>query len=213
MRERFGKQFGKPITAAVILMAASLYGVTLAAPPIKGDPAKGRTLAQEACAACHGEDGNSASAGFPKLAAQHAEYLLREMKDYREGRRKSDVMAPMLASLSEDDLANVAAYYAKQDAADGTVSKPALLTLGKNIYLEGNTKSGVPSCEGCHEENGEGSKRFPRVAGQHVEYTLEQLRQYASGERSNGVKVMRTIAERLTPEEAQAVAEYMASLK
>lgn len=207
------KRFGKPLATAVIFLSTGLYGITIAAPPAKGDPAKARALVQEACAACHGADGNSADTHFPKLAGQHAEYLLREMKDYREGRRKSDIMAPMLASLSEDDLANVSAFYAQQEATVGAISKPEQLARGKELYLEGNTKSGVPSCEGCHEENGEGSKRFPRVAGQHVDYTLEQLRQYASGERSNGVKVMRTIAERLTPEEAHAVAEYMASLK
>jgi len=170
-------------------------------------------LATEVCGGCHGADGNSIVPDFPKLAGQQKAYLLREMLDYKEGRRQSEIMAPFMGPLSSADMETLATYYAKQEPSDGVVGKPALLELGKRVYLEGNTKSGVPSCDGCHEENGEGSKKFPRLAGQHVAYTLEQLSQYASGKRSNGVKVMRTIAERLTPQEAEAVAEYMASLK
>lgn len=177
------------------------------------DDAKTTRMAAEICGGCHGADGNSLAPEFPTLAGQQKVYLLREMRDYKEGRRHSEVMVPMVSSLSEEDMTKLAAYYADQNPTAGKVSKPELLALGKRIYLEGNTKSGVPSCDGCHEENGEGSKKFPRVAGQHVTYTLDQIAQYASGKRSNGVKVMRTIAERLTKEEAEAVAEYMASLK
>jgi len=179
----------------------------------QAEEAKLTALVNETCAGCHGPDGNSVAPDFPSLAGQQKTYLLREMLDYKEGRRHSDVMVTFMVPLSQDDMNKLAEYYAGQKPAAGTVSKPALLALGKQIYLEGNTKSGVPSCDGCHEENGEGSKKFPRVAGQHVAYTLEQIAQYASGKRSNGVKVMRTIAERLTKEEAEAVAEYMASLK
>ncbi len=179
----------------------------------QGEDAKLMTLVNETCAACHGPNGNSVVPDFPSLAGQQKTYLLREMLDYKEGRRHSDVMAPLMTQLGQEDMNRLADYYAAQQPAPGTVSKPELLALGKRIYLEGNTKSGVPSCDGCHEENGEGSKKFPRVAGQHVAYTLGQIEQYASGKRSNGVKVMRTIAERLTREEAEAVAEYMASLK
>lgn len=178
----------------------------------QGD-AKAERVAAEVCGGCHGADGNSVVPEFPKLAGQQKVYLLREMMDYKEGRRQSEVMVPMITSLSEEDMTKLAAFYADQGPAAVKVGKPELLALGKRIYLEGNTKSGVPSCDGCHEENGEGSKKFPRVAGQHVTYTLDQIAQYASGKRSNGVKVMRTIAERLTKEEAEAVAEYMASLK
>ncbi|MEW5771599.1 MAG: c-type cytochrome [Pseudomonadota bacterium] len=170
-------------------------------------------MAAQVCGGCHGADGNSAVAEFPKLAGQQKIYLLREMLDYREGRRHSEVMVPLLTPLSEQEIAGLAEYFAAQAPAPGTVARPELLALGKRVYLEGNTKTGVPSCDGCHEENGEGSKKFPRVAGQHAAYVLGQIAQYASGKRSNGVKVMRTIAERLSKEEAEAVAEYMASLK
>jgi len=194
---------------AALVMGSSHGAIGLAVEP----DAKIQRLATETCAGCHGADGNSVVPEFPKLAGQQQVYLQREMADYKEGRRHSEIMAPMVVPLSEAEIAGLAAHYAGQAPSPGAVTKPALLSLGKRIYLEGNTKTGVPSCDGCHEENGEGSKKFPRVAGQHVPYLLDQIAQYASGKRSNGVKVMRTISERLTKEEAEAVAEYMASLK
>jgi len=181
---------------------------------VTGDAAQAvEVLVERSCSGCHGMDGNSATAEFPNLAGQQASYLLREMQDYKEGRRQNEAMAPIMSALSTQDMQQLAAYFARQTPVPGTVNKPGLLALGQRIYLEGNDRSGVPSCEGCHEENGEGSKKFPRLAGQHVPYTLDQIAQYASGQRNNGIRVMRTIAQRLTPEEAEAVAEYMASLK
>lgn len=195
------------LTGGTLLALMLLTGT----PALSGD--KPPPQAVELCAGCHGADGNSAVADFPRLAGQQKVYLLREMLDYKEGRRQNEIMTPLMTGLSEADMEALASFYARQEPAEGVVNKPQLLALGKRVYLEGNTKSGVPSCDGCHEENGEGSKKFPRLAGQHTAYTQAQLAQYASGKRSNGVKVMRTIAERLTPEEAEAVAEYMASLK
>jgi len=165
------------------------------------------------CAGCHGQDGNGSNPRFPRLAGQQETYLLREMHDYRAGRRQSEIMVPLLSKLAEPDLVNLARYFATQSPALPVGGKSDLLALGKRVYLEGNTQTGVPSCDGCHEENGEGSRKFPRLAGQHTPYVLEQIAQYASGKRTNGVKVMRTIAERLTRAEAEAVAEYVANMK
>jgi cytochrome c553 len=205
---------GMPRMRCKALAGALILGLTHTATSMSGEgDAKLTTLVNETCAACHGPDGNSVVPNFPSLAGQQKTYLLREMLDYKEGRRHSDVMVPIMTSLNQEDMNKLADYYTGQKPAPATVSKPELLAVGKRVYLEGNTKSGVPSCDGCHEENGEGSKKFPRVAGQHVTYTLDQIAQYATGKRTNGVKVMRTIAERLTKEEAEAVAEYMASLK
>lgn len=200
---------GKALATLLVLGIGGSYALT----GLGGQGGKAEKMAADICAGCHGADGNSVVPEFPTLAGQQKVYLQREMMDYKEGRRHSDIMVPLLAGLSEADVEALSAFYAAQKPNPGTVTKPALLKLGKRVYLEGNTKTGVPSCDGCHEENGEGSKKFPRVAGQHVAYTLEQMAQYASGKRSNGVKVMRTIAERLTKEETEAVAEYMASLK
>ncbi|MFA5081164.1 MAG: c-type cytochrome [Hydrogenophilaceae bacterium] len=199
-----------------VLIALALAGggmtASKAGPAVKGDPAKGEALMAERCAACHGPDGNSPVPNFPKLAGQHAEYLLHEIREYQEHHRESDLMQPVVQGLGEADMADLAVFLAAQKPAPGNVTAPSLLALGKKVYLEGNSGTGVPSCEGCHEEDGHGSARFPRVAGQNVEYTLEQFRIYSAGKRPYGKKVMRTVAERLSEEEARAVAEYMASL-
>jgi cytochrome c553 len=139
-------------------------------------------------------------------------YLLRELKDYKSGKRVSEIMAPLVAGLSDDDLSNLAAYYAKQKAAPGVAGDAKLLSVGRDLYLKGNSKTDVPSCDSCHEEDGSGSGKFPRVAGQHVDYALDQFRLYATGKRTNGARVMQAIAERMTEEETRAVAEYMASM-
>ena len=176
------------------------------------DASKAISLSANLCASCHGEDGNSLVPAFPKLAGQQAVYLLRELKDYKSGKRVSEIMQPIVSGLSEDDLANLAAFYASQKTAPGTVTEPALLPVGKTLYLKGNDKSGIPTCESCHEADGTGGGKFPRVAGQNVEYTLEQFRLYTAGKRTNGARVMKTIAERMTEQETRAVAEYMASM-
>lgn len=196
--------------ATLLIIGASLG---LAAPALKGDIAKGKAIASDTCAGCHGVDGNSETTTFPKLAGQHALYLLKELQAYKLEHRVSELMMPMTAGLSDQDMTDLALYYASQEPKPAEVTKPELIAQGKKIYFEGNTKNGVPSCDGCHEEDGTGSAKFPRVAGQHVDYTLEELKRYASGKRNYGTKIMRTVAERLTPEEAEAVAQYMASMK
>ncbi len=173
---------------------------------------RGAELAGGVCAGCHGADGNSAVPTFPNLAGQQQVYLLRELLDYKSGKRSSELMQPMVADLSQDDLKALAAYYARQKPAPGVVTNPGLLPLGKKIYHQGNPDNGVPACASCHEDNGAGIDEFARLAGQHVEYTLEQFRLYATGGRTNGKRIMRTIAQRLSPQETRAVAEYMASL-
>lgn len=192
------------------LAALALYSIT---PSVQaGDAAKAISLAGNLCASCHGEDGNSLVPAFPKLAGQQAVYLQRELKDYKSGKRVSEVMVPIVAGLNDEDLANLAAFYASQKPAPGTVTEPALLPVGKTLYLKGNSKSGIPACDSCHEESGAGDGKFPRVAGQNVEYALEQFKLYAAGKRTNGTKVMQTIAERMTEQETRAIAEYMASM-
>jgi cytochrome c553 len=199
------------LTTGLFLACAGMTA-SLADPVAKGDPGRGATLMAERCAGCHGSDGNSVAANFPKLAGQPAEYLLHEIGEYKHHHRESELMQPAVADLTEQDMADLAVFLTAQKPAPGVVTDPSLLALGKKIYFEGNSDTGVPSCDGCHEENGAGSARFPRVAGQNVEYVLEQFRLYVSGKRPYGKKVMRTVAERLTEKEARAVAEYMASM-
>jgi cytochrome c553 len=203
----------KRIMLSALTLSVTGISLTIAAPALNGDATKGKTIAGETCAGCHGADGNSEVPTFPKLAGQHAVYLVKEMKDYKSGHRVSDIMLPVMTPLSEQDMIDVALFYAKQKPTSAGATKPELVETGKKVYLEGNSKSGVPSCDGCHEEDGTGSAKFPRVAGQHADFTIEELQRYASGKRVYASKVMRTVAERLTPQEAEAVAQYMASMK
>ncbi len=185
-------------------------GISLASAALAESPAA--RAAANVCAGCHGVDGNSVATTFPKLAGQQKKYLLRELQDFKWGKRVSEIMAPFMADLSEADLVELATYYAKQKPAPGVAGDPALLKAGKALYLKGNSKTDVPSCDGCHEENGNGDGKFPRVAGQHADYVLEQFRLYAAGKRTNGARVMQAVAERMSEQEARAVAEYMASM-
>jgi len=205
----------RPSSKFVVGMALLAGGVAvaIAGPKVTGDPAKAEPIVKEACASCHGEDGNSPNMpNLPKLAGQHAAYLLQQLQEFKAEHRQSEMMAPFVAGLSEADMANLAVYFAAKKPTPGIVSKPELVEKGKKVYFSGNDANGVPSCEGCHEENGEGSDKFPRIAAQNPEYTLEEFQRYAQGKRPYGKKVMRTVAERLTPEEAEALAQYLASL-
>ncbi|HSO84276.1 c-type cytochrome [Thiocapsa sp.] len=188
----------------------------LSAPPLfaqtKGDPEIGATIAARVCVACHAEDGTSPMPNTPRLAGQHATYLVKQMKDYREGRRTSEVMGNFIGGLTDEEIPHVAAYYAAQEVIPGVVTDPSLLEFGRRVYDDGNPGSGIPACSGCHGDEGEGTRRFPRLTGQDVGYTLEQMRRYAAGERTNDRGLMQTVADRMSEAETLAVAQYIASL-
>lgn len=142
----------------------------------------------------------------------HSAYLIKQMRDYRDGKRDHEVMVNILVGLTNEDFDHVAAYFAEQTPILGVVTDESLLALGETVYRDGNPGSGVPSCSGCHGDLGEGTRRFPLVAGQSVDYTLEQMRRFATRERTNDRGLMQTVAERLTENETRAVAQYIASL-
>jgi len=200
------------LTQKPLIAIISLAGCLAMNTPVLADAAKGAALAEETCAACHGPEGNSLVPSFPKLAGQQKVYLLRELKDYRSGKRVSEMMGPLVSTLTDEDLTNLADYYAKQKPTPGIANEPNLIPVGKNLYLKGNSNTDVPSCDSCHEEDGSGSGKFPRVAGQHVDYALDQFRLYATGKRTNGSRVMQAVAQRMSEKETRAVAEYMASM-
>lgn len=170
-------------------------------------------LVANVCVACHGAEGNSLVPSFPKLAGLQAEYLSKQLKDYLSGKRKNEVMAPALASMKDDDIPALAAYFARQTATPGKVEDPALASAGKKLYEDGNVEAGVPACAGCHQPKGEGNVRYPRLAGQHQAYTLQQMMDFKTGARANDKgKVMRAVAERMSEQEMKTVSEYLAGL-
>lgn len=179
-----------------------------------GDAAKGQQLAQ-VCAACHGVDGNSPLPANPSLAGQHADYIAKQLKNFKSGERKNAIMAPMVASLSEDDMKNVAAYFANQTPRGGATKDVASVETGRKIFRGGVTSSGVAACAGCHSPNGAGiPAQYPRIAGQHVEYTTAQLKAFRSGERANDPNnMMRSVAAKLSDGEIDALARYVNALK
>lgn len=174
-------------------------------------------LVRGVCSACHGLDGNGGDpkhTEYPKLAGKQSAYLRKQLQDYQQGKRKSIVMNQLVANLTPEQIAEVSAYYASQTSRPAAVSNSALLELGKKVYVDGNVDNGVPACAGCHLPDGSGNMRYPHLAGQHVLYTYQELKKFASGERDNdrGL-VMQAVATRMTDEEMKAVSEYLATLK
>ena len=176
--------------------------------------ADARELAATICAACHGADGNSVAPMFPKLAGQQETYLAKQLNEFISGKRKNEIMVPIFANVSKGDVPGLAAYYAAQTQTPGEAADAALAEAGRKLYDDGNTDSGIPACMGCHQANGMGNERYPRLAGQHQTYTLQQMADFKSGARNNDKgKVMRAVAERMTEQEMKAVSEYIAGLK
>ena len=170
-------------------------------------------VAQKVCAACHGANGNSAITLNPKLAGQHPEYLLKQLTNFKEGIRANAVMAAMVANLTKEDMQALAKYYAGQKQTLGKAKSNGVGSLGEKIYRGGIAATGVPACAACHGANGAGiPKQYPRLAGQHADYALQQLRTLRTGERANAPMMM-TIAAKMTDAEMQAVADYMQGMR
>lgn len=178
-----------------------------------GDAEAGKTKSAM-CAACHGQDGNSVAPNFPKLAGQHADYTVKQLKEYKNGDRVNATMNGMAAALSEQDMADIAAYYATQKVNLGTAAEDKV-ALGETIYRAGNTASGVSACAACHGPTGIGNPmaKFPSLSGQHAEYTETQLKNFRAGARANDAgSMMRSIAKKMTDDEIAAVAQYIQGL-
>jgi cytochrome c553 len=165
------------------------------------------------CAGCHTETGNSVIPQNPKLAGQNAEYLEKELKEWKDSSRKSEIMGPIASTLSDQEMAALARYFARQKPAPGVSGNPQWVAAGKQIYDDGIEAKGVPACAGCHDENGAGSDAYPRLAGQHPAYAIDQMLKFKSGARANDRRqVMRSVTKRMTEDEIRAVAEYMTTL-
>jgi cytochrome c553 len=168
------------------------------------------------CAACHGVDGNSVTPDWPMLAGQHAGYIVKQLRAFKEGERTDVTMKPFADMLSEQDMLDVAAYFESQTPAPKGAD-PALVTLGQQIYRGGVPERGVPACIGCHGPEGLGNPLagYPRISFQHAAYTMKQLNAYAAGERRSDVEqnqMMRNIADALFEDEMRALASYLQGL-
>ncbi len=191
------------------LALALSFGAALAA----GDAEAGKAKAA-ACAGCHGADGNSTAPQFPKLAGQNERYLLNQLKAFKSGKRQDPIMSGQVAALSDQDMADLAAYFSAQQTTPAA-SDPEAVIRGEEIYRGGITSSDVPSCMGCHGPDGAGNPAagFPRLAGQHAQYIEAQLLLYRDGKRkSDPAAMMRNIAERLTVDDIKAVSGFIPGL-
>jgi cytochrome c553 len=195
-------------------LAAAWLVATAAAQAQAADRAKAREIVDRLCVACHGVDGNSPQPAHPKLAGLQPEYLLKQLRDYKKGARRSEVMEPMVKALADEDLASLAAYYAEQTPNAGEARDAKLAEAGRTLYDSGIPQVGLPSCSGCHYPDGMGTPRFPRIAGQHAEYTYQQMKDFASGRRENDRGLaMQSVASRMNDQQMKAVAEYVAGMK
>jgi len=179
----------------------------------EGSADTGKQQAQ-ACAACHGADGNSTTPAWPKLAGQHAGYIIKQLKDFQEGNRTNALMSPIAKNMSEEEMTSWAGVFSSQKIKHGTAD-PAMLGLGKKIYRAGNSDAGVPACLACHGPTGRGNPaaNYPALAGQHAVYTESQLNAFRADTRSNDVnETMRSVVDRMSDEEINAVSEYIQGL-
>ena len=207
-------RFWAAVAVALVAPAAVAQGV------VKGDLAKAQPIVTQVCVACHAVDGNSAIPANPNLAGQHPEYTYKQLRNFKSqggkpAERNNGVMAGMVANLSDDDMKNLAVYFAAQKPKSQTARDAALAKQGETIYRGGIQAKGVAACASCHAPNGTGMPaQFPRVAGQHAEYTAAQLTAFRAGQRANDpAQMMRMIAAKMSDQEIKAVSEYIAGLR
>ena len=199
----------KKILISAVVAAASLTAVSAFA----GDAAAGKSKSA-VCAACHLADGNSVNPLWPKLAGQHEDYIIKQLKEFKSTARKDPVMMGQVAALTEEDMDNLAAYFSSQTLKGGAAD-PALVEAGKLIYTTGNAKKGLAACASCHAPNGVGNPaaNFPAIAGQHTVYAEKQLKAFRDGSRANDTgAMMQDVAGKMSDDEIKAVASYIQGL-
>ena len=180
--------------------------------PAKPDLAKGQTLSTQVCGACHTADGSRGSPANPIIAGQHPEYLAKQLSEFKSGKRSNPVMKGFASTLSETDMRDVSAFYASKQTKPGFAKNKELYALGQKIYRGGIADKQVPACAGCHSPTGAGiPAQYPRIGGQHADYTEVQLSGFRSGLRANSPQ-MTAIAARMSDREIKAVADYIAGL-
>lgn len=200
------------LTLLAALAAPSIAADAPAAAP-KPDLAKGQATATQVCAACHAADGTRGSPANPIIAGQHADYLAKQLAEFKAAKRQNPVMQGMAAPLTEADIKNVAAFYASKEVKPGFAKNKELVALGEKIYRGGIASKQVPACAGCHSPTGAGiPAQYPRLAGQHADYTETQLHAFRLGTRGNSPQ-MQQVASKMNEREIKAVADYVAGLR
>jgi cytochrome c553 len=201
------------IAAALAAPVFSAHANQPAAKAAKPDLVKGEATYAAVCAACHGADGNSGSPVNPKLAQQHPEYIVKQLQEFKSGKRANAIMGGMSAALSEDDMKNIAAWVGSKTAKAGFAKDKELVALGERIYRGGIADRQIPACAGCHTPNGAGMpSQYPRLSGQHAEYSAAQLTGFRDGVRKNNLQ-MTQVAAKLNDREIKAVSDYIAGLR
>ena len=186
---------------------------TAPAPPAKPDLAKGSTTSTTVCGACHANDGTRGVPTYPILEGQHADYLVKQLTEFKAGKRANPIMMPMASMLSPDDMRNVAAFYESKVAKPGSATHQETVDQARSIWKAGIPDRKVPACAGCHGPTGAGMPaQYPRLGGQWAPYTESQLNNFRSGQRSNSPQMM-AIASRLSDKEIKALADFMAGLR
>jgi cytochrome c553 len=205
--------------SASFIVAAALAATVFSsvasevATAVKPDLAKGEASFAGVCAACHAPDGNSLIPVNPKLAQQHPEYLIKQLTEFKSGKRENAVMTGMAAPLSNDDMKNISYWLASKKATPGAAKEKDLVLLGEKIYRGGIADRQIPACAGCHSPNGAGiPAQYPRLSGQHAEYSVAQLTAFRDGVRNNNLQ-MTQIAAKLNDREIKAVSDYIAGLR
>lgn len=199
--------------AALAAPVFSAYAAGDAPKAAKPDLVKGEASFTAVCAACHNADGNSAIAANPKLSQQHPEYLVKQLQEFKSGKRNNAVMKGFAAALSDDDMRNISYWLASKPAKAGFAKDKDLVALGERIYRGGIADRNIAACAGCHSPNGAGiPAQYPRLSGQHADYTVSQLNMFRDGSRSNSPQ-MTQVAAKLNDKEIKAVSDYIAGLR
>lgn len=205
------------LLCAAVLVAPMFFVHANAAKPevkvAKPDLVKGEAAYAAVCAACHGADGNSGTPAYPKLSQQHPEYLIKQLQEYKSDKRNNAVMKGFASTLSDEDMRNISFWVTTNKAKPGFAKEKELVGLGERIYRGGISDRQVPACAGCHSPNGAGiPAQYPRLSGQHAEYSIAQLVAFRDGVRKNSLQ-MTQIAAKMNDREIKAVSDYIAGLR
>lgn len=200
------------IICGLLQAALALIPLLSQAQPTAGELARAEEIVQGKCFICHGVDGESSSPVFPRLAGQHGAYMARQLADYQSGKRKSTTMQPMVEGLTATDFAALGKYFESRKPVAHQVDDVELAQVGRFVFMRGNPFSGVAACASCHGDRAYGTPQLPRLAGQHAQYTENQLKLFNKRERTNDNAVMHAIASKLSELELKAVAAYLSGL-